>query len=191
MMESPSKLSKILPPFLAPIPWPEYLSVKEAARIIGVSERSVYGYIEKEKLAAFRFGNLIVVDAEAARNYRRQSSGRPRVRIPEWHISVADNSQSLTSITVRVYTGQIKALERKMTEIRSSGKHRIFGTIARYVLRSKVSLDEIHILLVWRLTVMPHEEERKAVIAALRDDFADILDWDTAKIEECQVLMHT
>lgn len=38
---------------------------------------------------------------------------------------------------------------------------------------------------------MPPQEEREAALAALREELAEILDWDTAWSESGRVLMHT
>src|SRR5271154_4522757 len=76
--------------------WPEYLSVRETARLLGVSERSIYGYIEKRKLPSTHQGNLLAVETAAVRQFRRQASGRPRVRHPKWYRSSSDNAQVLT-----------------------------------------------------------------------------------------------
>lgn len=48
-------------------PAPEYLSVREAADIIGVSERSMYGYVEQGKLTGVRIGHFLVVRACASK----------------------------------------------------------------------------------------------------------------------------
>jgi excisionase family DNA binding protein len=169
---------------------PGYLSVREAARIIGVSTRSVYGYIAAGKLRVARFGHLLVLEAESVRNYKRQAPGRLRVNAPRWHVPPVNNCQSLTTITVHIRQGQGDQLAQKLDEIRTSGKHCIPGTVARYIMQSAASPDEIQIMLTWRSAIMPSPEEREAALAALRDDLAEILDWETAVYKQSQVVMH-
>ncbi len=99
--------------------------------------------------------------------------------------------QSLTTITLRKRQGQDKQFAQKLDEIRTSGKHCIPGTVARYVMQSAISPNEIQIMLVWRGGSRSLTEQREAALAALRDDLADILDWETATYRESQVFIHT
>lgn len=168
----------------------DYLSVRDAARIMGVSTRSVYGYIETGKLLGIRIGASIAVHAEAVYKYQRTVVGRPRTRTPIWRVPVVMNLQYLTCITVRVRTGQSERLEQKLMEIRLRGKHLLPGTVARYIVRNSLNPDDVQIVLVWRRIVMPPEEERQAAIADLCTDLAEILDWQTALYSEGQVVMN-
>ena len=169
---------------------PGYLSVKEAARLLGVSERSVYGYIESGKLPGARIGSIMVVEMESVCNYRRRAPGRLRTRIPVWRVPPEHNLQYFTTITVQLRQGQSERLEQKLHEIRATGKHLLPGTSARYIVRDQESPDEVQILLVWRAALMPPAEEREAALAALRADLAEILAWETAVYKESQVVLH-
>ena len=173
-----------------PVQVEEFLSVRDAAKIMGVSTRSVYGYIETGKLLGIRIGASIAVHAEAVRNYQRPVAGRPRTRTPIWRVPVIMNLQYLTIINVRVREGQSEKLEERLKEIRVSRKHHIPGTVARYIVRDKLNPEEVQIVLVWRKLVMPPDDEREAAIAALCADLADILDWETVSSREGQVLMN-
>ena len=173
-----------------PVQVEEFLSVRDAARIMGVSTRSVYGYIETGKLLGIRIGASIAVHAESVRNYQRPVVGRPRTRTPIWRVPVIMNLQYLTTINVRAREGQSAQLEQRLTEIRMSRKHHIPGTVARYIVRDKLNPDEIQIVLLWRKLVMPPDAEREAAIQALCADLADILNWETAVSCEGQVLMN-
>src|SRR5258708_35338099 len=79
---------------------PGYLSVKEAARLIGVSERSVYGYIESGRLPGARIGNILVVEAELGNKHKRKAPGRLRVNTPVRHFTPTSILQYVTSLTV-------------------------------------------------------------------------------------------
>jgi excisionase family DNA binding protein len=171
---------------------PEYLSVREAARLMGVSERSIYGYISNEKLRGARIGNIIVVNAEEVQRFGciRKAPGRARLTTPRWHVPPAQNSLFLTTITVRARPGQGVLLDERLGEIRHKDLHRFPGTVARYIERDQLDPDEIEILLVWRRVVMPGEQEREAALTALAIDLADVLDWQTVQVKEWQVLLH-
>src|SRR5262245_33734866 len=104
---------------------------------MGVSERSVYSYIEAGKLPGARIGNAVVVIAEHIHTYERKAPGRLRTTTPSWHVPPAKNLQFLTTITVRIRSGQAEALERKLYEIRGQNKHCLRGTAARYIARNQ------------------------------------------------------
>ena len=167
-----------------------YLSVKEAANLLGVSPRCVYNYIETGRLPGVRVGSVTVVEEEAARNFQRRPVGRLRTRTPLWHVPPINNLQYLTTISVRIRQGQRERLDQKLVEIRVAGKHLLPGTAARYIARSQSNPDDVQIILVWRDAVMPSVEEREAALAALRADLADIFDWETASYREGQVMLH-
>lgn len=167
-----------------------YLSIKETAFILGVSERSVYGYIESGKLPGARVDNLIVAVADAVYRFKRRAPGRVRTISPRWRVPPLNNDQYLTFITARVRPGQDENLEPRLLEMRAQNKHRLPGTSARYIARDREDPEEVTIVLVWRSSFMPPEEERQSSLAAFYADFADILDWDTAEVTEGQVLLH-
>ena len=169
---------------------PGYLSVREAASIMGVSERSVYGYIEAGKLPGARIGNIIVVIAEYVYTYERRAPGRMRTTTPPWHMPPQKNLQYLTTITARMYPGQGALLERKLHAMRVESKHRLPGTAARFIARNQNDPEEIKIVLIWRSVVMPPSEVREASLAAFYADFADVINWETATRTEGQVLIH-
>lgn len=178
-------------PSPAPLRVPGYISVREAARIMGVSERSVYGYIESGRLPGYRIGSLLAIDEETLNNYQRPVVGRPRTRTPIWRVPVVMNLQYLLHITVLVRSETSHLLEQRLIEIRSGHKHLIPGTVARYIARNKSNADEVQMVLVWRKLVMPPEHEREAALNELRVDLADILDWETASYMEGQVILNT
>ena len=175
------------------LPLPGYISVKEAARILGLAEKTVYRYVEEGKLPAIRISSspFVMVEEEATRNYKRQSVGRPRTRIPTWRLPAGANLLFLTQIIVPLRPGQHDRFDKKLKEIHADEKHLLPGTVARYIARSEAKPDDIQIVLVWRSTVMPPAAEREAALAALREELAEIVDWDSSWSEYGRVLMHT
>jgi excisionase family DNA binding protein len=167
-----------------------YISAGEAARILDVHPRSVYGYISRGRLTAIRVGGVTALDAEEVSHFERQVSGRRRERHPLWRVPWASNRQYLTLIRTRVREGASERLEQRLEAIRAAKKHHLVGTVARLILRSQNDPMAIQILLVWRQIVMPAEEERQAAIAALCDDLADLLDWEHATWSENRILLH-
>lgn len=168
-----------------------YLSVKEAAGLLGVSPRTVYAYIEARKLPAYRIGRFIAIDVEAVRSYQKAAVGRPPARTPEWHVPAARTPPALTTIRARLREGQEERLTERLNEMRDQGKHLIPGTVARYITRSQDNPDEVQILLAWSTSLHPSPEELELALTDLRADLADLLEWETAVQIEQKILLHT
>jgi hypothetical protein len=50
--------------------------------------------------------------------------------------------------------------------------------------------DEITFLLIWRQVNQSRESQRQEALAALMADFAEVLDWDNAHMQEGRGLLH-
>jgi len=170
---------------------PEFISVRDAAKILGVSERSVYGYIEERKLLGFKAANLTVVALKDLQKFRRGTTGRPRTRVPEWRISDNDNVQLMTQVFIQIRAGKEEILAQRLEEIRKTNRHTFPGTVSRYFAHSQTDPTDLQILLIWRGTVMPDETSRENALSSLREELADLLDWENAHVEMHQILMHT
>lgn len=170
---------------------PGYVSIKEAAQMLGISDKRVYEYVDEGRLPSMWAADVIMIPQEAVQKFKRRSSGRPRKSVPAWRISSGDNTQFVTSITVQLYPGQQDALMQKLEEVRQAGLYTFPGTIARLIAASDTTPGQIEISLIWRRAVMPNEVEREQAVEAFRQAFSGILDWGTAYYHHCQVLMHT
>lgn len=170
---------------------PGYVSIKEAADLLGLSSRTVYEYVEEGRLPARRAADVIMLALEDVRNFKRGTSGRPRKSVPLWRISAGENTQFSTLIIVRVRPGQQDALLKKLEEVKQSRQHTFPGTVARHVIGSETVPDQVQILLVWRNTVMPDEQVRAEELERFRQMLDDVLDWSTASYNDGRVFMHT
>ncbi len=170
---------------------PGYVSIKEAADMLGLSPNTVYEYVTEGRLSSVRAAHVIMIPVEEVKHFKPNVAGRPRKSIPVWRISPEDNELFMTYITVRVQAGQQDVLLKKLEEIRQSGEYLFPGTIARYIALSEKDLSLVTVSLVWRGTVMPDEATRETALQAFRAALADILDWDTAQYDTGKVLMHT
>lgn len=168
-----------------------YISLKKAAKILGVAERTVYGYVIDGKLPGTRAGSSIIVKEEDVQKFKRGTPGRRRTRQPVWRLPTGANKQYLTVIFARIKPGQSDNFDRKLKEIHAGAKHFLPGTVARYIARSEEKPDDIQIVLVWRSTVMPSKEVREASLQALHEELAELLDWETSWSEHSRVLLHT
>ncbi len=168
---------------------PGHLPIKEAAKILGVQERRVYRYIEAGKLKAFRAGNVFVIPVEELELFQHHLSGRPRKNTPAWH--VAAGKSVWLQVFVHLRPGQQKAFEQKLAEVRVSGEHIFPGTAARYIALSEERPGEVQILLVWRGSKVASSETHEKELADLRKELAEVVDWEGARYEHGQILMHT
>jgi hypothetical protein len=170
---------------------PGYVSTKEAARMLGISERRIRLYIEMKRLPAVRAADVLMIPSEDVKNFRRKIVGRPRKNTLAWRISSADNMQFMTLISVQIQLNQEQQLRQRLEEMRREGQHVFPGTVARYIVRSETAPRQVEIVLLWRSTIMPGETEREQALEAFRNSLADVLDWNTAQYSSGEVLMHT
>lgn len=167
-----------------------FLTIRQVARMLGLTERSVYGYLQAGRLAGERIENALMVRAESVAAFTPKGSGRRRIYTPRWRQPPGRNAEWFTTITFRQYPGQAQRLEQALSEIRRNNTHCFPGTTARFIVRGQNDPTEITLVLVWRVDNMPPEEERRAALAALCTDLGEILDWETAGVKEGFSLMH-
>jgi excisionase family DNA binding protein len=170
---------------------PEYVSIKEAAKMLGVSDKRVYAYIEDGRLPAVRAAHVIMIPIEEVKKFKPKISGRPRKNTPDWRTSPEDNMLLTTSIIVPVQDNQREKVQRRLEELRQKGEHVFTGTVARYIIWSKTRPGTLEILLIWRTTTMPEEAERAEALERFRRSLADLLNWSDARYDEGQILLHT
>ncbi len=168
----------------------EYVSIREAAELLGLAYTTVYQYITEGRIKAVRAADVILVPVEEVRNFKPNISGRPRTTIPLWRISPADNLLLYTSIHAQVREGKLDEFRRRLNEIRRAKEHLFPGTIARYVLGSNRTPGFVEIMLIWRISVMPDETARELALEAFKQVLADVVDWDTARFDDGSVFMH-
>ncbi len=170
---------------------PEYVSIKEAAKMLGVSDKRVYAYIEDGRLPAVRAAHVIMIPIEEVKKFKPKISGRPRKNTPAWRTSPEDNMLLTTSIFVPVPTDQRERLQQRLEELKQEGEHVFPGTVSRYIIWSKTHPGVLEILLIWRSTSLPEEADRAKALDKFQRALAKVLDWDTAQYNNGEVLMHT
>ena len=168
---------------------PGYVSVKDAAKILGLSPRTVYDYVDEGRLPGARLADVIAIPVAELTKFKREPSGRPRKKTPLWRMSSGENEQLMTLIIVQVREGQHNALLQKLEGIRKQRQYTFPGTVMRYVAES--SCEQVILVLVWRGTVMPEEAVRQAELEQFKQALDDVLDWSTAQYKTGDVLMHT
>jgi excisionase family DNA binding protein len=170
---------------------PEYVSIKEAAKMLGVSDKRVYAYVEDGRLPAVRAAHVIMIPIEEVKKFKPKISGRPRKNTPAWRTSPEDNMLLTTSIFVSVPADQRERLQRRLEELKQGGEHVFPGTAARYVIWSKTRPGALEILLIWRSATMPEKADRAEALDKFRQALADVLDWRSAQYDEGEIVLHT
>ncbi len=139
---------------------PGYISIKEAADLLGVSDKRVYQYIRAGRLPAQRVGHILILPIEAVSQFKPGPSGRVRTKAPSWRAYRSRGTLFVTDIHVPVRTGQHAALVKKLRTIQKLDELTFPGTVARYVVKSDESLTSLQILLIWKSTEMPQTRPR-------------------------------
>src|SRR5579859_4045472 len=100
-----------------------YITVKDAAKRLGLAYKTVSEYVTEGRIKAKRAGDTILIPVEEVRNFKPQLAGRPRTTIPIWRISPEDNILTQTSIIVQIRPGQQSAFAKRLDEIRRKKEH--------------------------------------------------------------------
>jgi excisionase family DNA binding protein len=170
---------------------PGYISIKEAADLLGVSDKRVYQYVRAGRLPAQRVGHILILPIEAVRRFKPSPTGRVRAKAPSWRTYRSRGTLLVTDIHVPVHAGQQAALLKKLMTIQKLDKHTFPGTVARYVVKSDESLTALHILFIWKSTEMPDEAARKHDLALFQEQLADVLEWEKAQYATNEAIIHT
>src|SRR5579864_5317860 len=136
---------------------PGYISIKQAAKLLGLSERRVYHYVELGRLPAVKASRDIMLLLEDVQQFKRNLPGRPRKGSPSWRKLQVGRPLLTTLIEVQVREGQEGVLEERLREIEEGERHIFPGTVARYVIRQDTVPITVSILLVWKKSEFPDE----------------------------------
>lgn len=170
---------------------PGYVSIKEAAEILGLSPSRIYEYVEDGRLSSVRAAHVILIPVEEVKSFKPNIAGRPRKSVLRWRLSPENNMLLSTSIMVQIRSNRYTELMKKLEEIRQSDKYLFPGTVSRFIVRSETFPGQLEISLIWRSTAMPDETTREKTLADFQQSLADVLDWDTAQYNNGVVLLHT
>jgi len=170
---------------------PGYVSIKEAAEILGVSDKRVYQYVRAGRLSAQRIGPILILPEEEVRHFKPSPSGRLRTKATPWRAYRSGGEIVITDIWVQVRDGQQELLRQRLRTVQEAEQHTFPGTIARYVVKEDEMLTSIRILLIWKSTEMPDEVARWQALASFQQTLDDLVDWKTAQFTTNDCLIHT
>lgn len=166
---------------------PGYVSVREAAEIIGCSDKRVYQFVTSGRLPARRIGHMLVLPIEEVQRFHPGPSGRTRAKAPPWRVYRSGGKLFVTTIQVHIRAGMREKLLAKLAAIKPE-THTFTGNIARYIVESG---ETVQIMLIWKNTEMPDDSTRQQDLRLFQRAFADVLDWETANYSFDDVLLHT
>ena len=126
---------------------PGYVSIKEAAEILGLSPSRVYEYVEDGRLSSVRAAHVILIPVEEVKNFKPNIAGRPRKSVLRWRISPENNMLLSTSIVVQIRTNRQTELMKKLEEIRQDDEYLFPGTVSRFIIRSETFPEQVEISL--------------------------------------------
>jgi len=174
-----------------PLEIPGYISTRQAAEMLGVSNHRLYQYVKAGRLPVVRVGRAFMLRVDDVKQFKPNPSGRIRRKAPSWHAYRSRGTILVTDIHVQVHAGQRKKLVEKLKAIQEADRHTFPGTIARYIVKGDANLATVQILLVWKSTEMPDESVRQQSLSAFQEELAEVLDWETAQYSTNEAIIHT
>jgi len=166
---------------------PGYVSVREAASIIGCTDQRIYQYVRSGRISAQRIGHILALPLEEVQNFQPGPAGRQRGKASPWRSYRSRGKLLATSIQVHIHPGMRDKLQEKLKAIKPD-EYTFTGNVARYILSNT---DTIQILLIWKNTEMPDDTTRQQDLRLFQQAFADVLDWETATYSFDDIWLHT
>ena len=170
---------------------PGYVSIKQAAEMLGITDKRVYRYIDLGRLPAYKSGGVFLLAEEDVRQFKLNPPGRARTEPPRWRMYNPRSNVLVTEVQVPVRTGKQDKLVEKLKEIQQANRHTFPGTIARYIIMGNPELTSVHLILAWKDTEMPDEHTREQNLKALQEELSDVLLWGQAQYSTNEALIHT
>ncbi len=170
---------------------PGYVSIKQAAAMLGITDKRVYRYIDIGRLPAYKSGGAFLLSVEDVKQFKLHPPGRTRTGPPLWRVPNLRSTILATDIYVQLRPGQQERLVEKLKAIQMADRHTFPGTIARYVVKGDAELMTIHIFFVWKDIEIPLEVTNHRDLVAFKEELADVLDWETAQYKTNEVIIHT
>ena len=170
---------------------PGYVSIKQAAHRLGITDKRVYRYIEIGRLPAYKASGVFLLSEEDVKQFKLNPPGRLRTNPPPWRSYSSRSKVLTTEIQVPVRQGKQEKLLHKLAAIQDANRHTFPGTIARYLMKGDEALTCVHMMLLWKDTDMPDDTKRQHDLEALQDELADVLDWENAHATTNETLLYT
>lgn len=169
---------------------PDHVSIKRAARMLGVSYTRTRQYIEEERLHTVPLGNMLMIPKEDVFNFRRHAAGRTHQKPRVWDFY--RNIELLASSTkVQILPGKKDAFKAKLEALLREDKHLITGTTHRFIWEDEDSPSTVYIWFIWKENEAPDAATHERDLEAFEAEFADVLDWQHAEPHQLKGLLYT
>jgi excisionase family DNA binding protein len=168
----------------------DYVTVKQAAEMLGITDKRLYKYIENRELEASKPGRDYLIKKEDVLKLPLKSAGRPREKVPRWN-RYRDSKLLITEIHATVPADRLEQFREKIEAIRSKQRHTFARSIARYIVEDRANQHNITIWLLWKDTELPGEEQRRRDLDAFKAEMRDVLTWEPEDISEKEGLIYT
>src|SRR5260370_10792367 len=63
---------------------PGYVPIKEAAKLLGISNPRMYGYVRDKRIPARKAGRTLMIPVEGIEHFKLNPPGRVRTKPPNW-----------------------------------------------------------------------------------------------------------
>lgn len=166
---------------------PGFLPIKQAAEMLGLSDKRVLQYILADRLPARKVGGRYLMPIEAVSAFEPHPHGRIRTSPVSWRRYRAGAVVYLRRIVAPVLAGCEQALNERITAISDRQEHTFPGTMQRFVWSSDGMFS---VVLIWKSTeASPASLDRD--MGAFRGALADLINWDKATTSTSEVGAHT
>ncbi len=170
---------------------PGHVSAAEAAEMLHLSYERVLQLIRGKRFSYIKVSKMYMIPTEEVEEFKKNPPGRSRKSATPWHVYNGRITVSALQISVRLRKGQQAQFEQRLQKLYTKQEHTFMGSMIRVIWQQEEMPEQVTIILVWKSNEMPSEEMRQQEIAAFQHDFADLLDWGTAKITRGRVLLTT
>lgn len=170
---------------------PGYVSIKQAAQMLGITDKRVYRYIDLGRLPAYKSGGVFLLAEEDVRQFKLHPPGRTRTTPPPWRVYNTRSKVLVTELRVPVRAGERERLAEKLSDIQKANRHAFPGTIARYVVKEDPESTSLQFFLVWKDTEMPDDPTREQGLQAMKEELRDVLEWESAEDHTGEALLYT
>lgn len=172
---------------------PGWLSVKDTATLAGRSVSSIRRAITLGDLPARRLQGRILIAVEHGQQFAQLSRtpGQPQPPLSCLEQPTKELACLLVTLTVHIHAGQQEAFEQRLPMLITELPQRFPGSLDRSIKQSQTRAAMVLIMLVWDASMLPEAEERETMLATLRADLAELLDWQTEERYEQQIMLHT
>ncbi|MEO9028116.1 MAG: helix-turn-helix domain-containing protein [Ktedonobacteraceae bacterium] len=170
---------------------PGHISVEEAADKLGLSKERVLQHVRANELLYRKVANRYMISEQALEEFHSKPHGRIRTKPVLWRAYRAGAKVRAMHIEIQVQPNQQAALQVKLQTALDAQEHLFPGTMQRYIFAHSDNPNAITIQLIWKDIELPDETTLQRDLEAFRAEFADLLDWQTARYTTMQALIHT